>query len=389
MPRLSAPPETEWSLLRAACSDLPADERSARICGLLASQIRWDVLSSLAEHHGVLPLLAQALSRVEDKVPGDAVKTLRQSYQANLHKALFLSREFVRIVDCLSNANIEFLPYKGLTLAETIYGDIALRQSGDIDLLIHVADLNRVVKTVRELSYTPHLRLSENEEDAYLRSGYEYAFDGPAGPNLLEVQWGIQPRFYAVDLDMEAVFRRARVVKVAGVEVQSLSAEDLFLVLALHAAKHAWGKLIWLCDLARISRLPMLDWKWIGEQAQTLGIVRLLRVTLLLAENLISSPAPGSAAQHLPEDLAAASLAKEIEDYIRNEKSFDVESLAYFRLMLRLRERRMDRARFLSRLVFTPGPGEWAVARLPKPLFPLYRVVRITRLAARMVGGRI
>lgn len=389
MPRLSAPPETEWSLLRAACSDLPADERSARICGLLASQIRWDVLFSLAEHHGVLPLLAQALSRVEDKVPGDAVKTLRQSYQANLHKALFLSREFVRIVDCLSNANIEFLPYKGLTLAETIYGDIALRQSGDIDLLIHGADLKRVVKTVRELSYTPHLRLSENEEGAYLRSGYEYAFDGPAGPNLLEVQWGIQPRFYAVDLDMEAVFRRARVVKVAGVEVKSLSAEDLFLVLALHAAKHAWGKLIWLCDLARISRLPMLDWKWISEQAKTLGIVRLLRVTLLLAENLISSPAPGSAAQHLPEDLAAASLAKEIEDYIRNEKSFDVESLAYFRLMLRLRERRIDRARFLSRLVFTPGPGEWAVARLPKPLFPLYRVVRITRLAARMVGGRI
>ena len=47
---------------------------------------------------------------------------------------------------------------------------------------------------------------------------------------------------------------------VAGVEVKLLSAEDLFLLLALHAAKHVWEKLIWICDLARISQLPTLDW---------------------------------------------------------------------------------------------------------------------------------
>jgi hypothetical protein len=62
-----------------------------------------------------------------------------------------------------------------------------------------------------------------------------------------------------------------------------------------------------------------------------------------------------------------------------------VESASYFRLMLRLRERRRDQMRFLTRLIFTPGPGEWAVVRLPEPLFPLYRLVRVTRLAAKLV----
>jgi hypothetical protein len=314
---------------------------------------------------------------------------LKQSYQANLHKALFLSREFVRIVECLSQAGIEFLPYKGLTLAETIYGDIALRQSGDIDLFIHADDLKRVREAVAELGFTPHLVLSADEEKAYLKSGYECAFDAAVGKNLLEVQWAIQPLFYSVDLDMKGLFRRATTVSVAGSKVKSLAPEDLFIVLALHAAKHVWGSLIWLCDLARISSLATLNWKRIGEQAQEMGIVRVLRVTLLLAQNLLGSPFPASAAGYVPEDVAAESLAKEIEGYIASGKAYDVESVAYFKLMLRLRERRVDRMRFVTRLAFTPGPGEWAVAPLPRAFFPLYRIVRVIRLAARMVGGRI
>ena len=51
----------------------------------------------------------------------------------------------------------------------------------------------------------------------------------------------------------------------------------------------------------------------------------------------------------------------------------------------RLRERRRDRMRFLARLTFTPGPGEWETVHLPKSLFPLYRIVRLARLAARCV----
>ena len=386
MPGPSAPLQTEWSLLRAACAELPAEEKTARIRRLLDSQVHWNALLSLAERHGVQPILAQSLWSLGDEVPTEALLTLKQNYQANLHKALFLSSEFVRIVDRLSQASIEFIPYKGLALAETVYGDIALRQSGDIDLLIHATDLKRVREAVEELGYTPHVRLSEDEEEAYLRSGYECAFDGTAGRNLLEVQWAIQPHFYAVDLDVEGLFDRAQTVRVAGLEVKALAAEDLFVVLALHAAKHVWGRLIWLCDLARISNLPALNWKRICDQAHGLGVVRIQRVTLLLAQKLLGSTFPASATENLPQDSAAGTLAEEVESYISNQEIYDVESLAYFRLMLRLRERRIDQVRFVSRFVLTPGPGEWALMRLPKPLAPFYRVVRVARLAARTVG---
>jgi hypothetical protein len=70
------------------------------------------------------------------------------------------------------------------------------------------------------------------------------------------------------------------------------------------------------------------------------------------------------------------------------EEDLDPESMAYFRLMMELRERRRDRFSFWWRLLFTPGAGEWSAVRLPGPLFPLYRVVRLGRLAGRLMRPR-
>jgi hypothetical protein len=390
MSATSATLDAEWSLLLTACSEIPRQEKTDRLRLLLHEPIRWKLLFDLAERHGTQPLLYQALVEVEDAIPREQVSLIEQSYQTNLHKALFLSRELIRIVEHLSALGIEVMPYKGLALAELVYGDIALRQSGDIDLLIHPQDLQRIRNAVRELGYAPHLNLSVAEERAYLQSGYEYAFDGTAGPNLLEVQWAIHPRFYAIDFDMAALFQRAITVTVAGHPMKTPAPEDLILVLSAHAAKHVWGRLVWLCDIARIVNPPTLNWNWIASQAEALGIVRILRVTMLLANRLVGTVTAPAAEANLPGETAAhsqvtLSLVKEIQTHLASESTYNVESLAYFRLMMRLREQPADRRRFLQRLVFTPGPGEWQAVRLPGPLFPLYRLVRLSRLAARLV----
>ena len=389
MPWTSTTLEPEWTLLRTACSEISREEKTDRLRLLSREIVRWEHVFDLANHHGTQLLLYQALVSIKDAdaIPPAAMSALKQLYQTNLHKALFLSRELIRIVDRLSALSIEVMPYKGLAVAEVAYGDIALRQSGDIDLLIHPQDLPRIRDAVRELGYTPHLAFSEAEERAYLKSGYEAAFDGAAGPNLLEVQWAIQPRFYAIEFDMGGLFRRAATVSIAGHSMKTPSSEDLLLVLSAHAAKHVWGRLIWLCDIARIMSLPCLDWSWIGSQARTLGIVRILRVSMFLANQLLGVTIPLAAQANLPKDPEALSLVEEIQPHIASESLYNVESLAYFRLMMRLRERPADRLRFLQRLVFTPGPSEWQAVRLPAPLFPLYRLVRLSRLAARLVRG--
>ena len=374
--------QSEWSLLRAACSQLTSAQDLA---AQLQPSICWKSLFDLADHHGVLPIICQRLSGIAELVPADDMRTLNHSYQTNLHKAMLLSLELIRIYDRLSSSGVEVLAYKGLALAEAIYSDMALRRAGDIDLLIHASDFPRIRDAVRELGYKAHQQIREAQEHAYLKSGYEYVFDGPAGPNLLELQWAIQPRFYAVDFDMDGLFRRAVTISVAGRPMKAPSEEDLFILLSLHAAKHVWGRLIWLCDLARIMNLPNLNWLAIGAQARDLNVVRILRVGMLLANRILAAAIPPAAEAGLPPDDAAEKLADEIHPNVVRDAPFNVESFAYFRLMVRLRERNSDRLRFLTRLIFTPGPGEWDAVRLPPGFSPLYRLVRFSRLTARVL----
>jgi hypothetical protein len=389
MPAASLTLNAEWSVLLAACSTSPGEQKIRHLRGLFDSAVgqgvNWKRLYALANRHGAQPLLYQALLLVADAVPAQEMQSLKQSYHTNLQKALLLSRELVRILDQLSRLGVEVMPYKGPALAEMLYGDITLRQSGDIDLLIHGHDLPQVRKAAAELGYVPHVPLSEDQEQVYLKTGYECAFDGAAGRNLLEVQWAIQPRFYAIDFDMAGIFQRAITVTVAEQRVKTPSYEDLILILSAHAAKHVWERLVWLCDIARLIQLPDLNWNWIGSQSRTLGVCRILRVTMLAANRLLEDPLPEAVGECLPQDSGASEIAGEIVGYILSEADYNVESLAYFRLMMRLRERAIDRQRFLRRLIFTPGPSEWQTVRLPRPLYPLYRLVRLSRLAARLV----
>jgi hypothetical protein len=383
----SATHDHEWSVLLAACSLELVAERNQRLHSLLRRPVHWQSLFDLAQRHGVQQLVYVALAAGSAPIAAEQMPPLQQIHQLNLRKALLLSRELIRIVDHLSALGIETMPYKGLALAEALYGDIALRQSGDIDLLIRRQDFCRVRDAVRDIGFTSHSHLSAAQERAHLKSGYEYSFDGAAGPNLLEVQWAVQPRFYSIDFDMDGIFERAVTVNVAGHAMKTPSPEDLFLVLSAHAAKHVWGRLIWLCDLARIMTLPNLDWEWIASQANELGIARIMGITMVLANRLLGAAIPSAAAQagFKFDDTETAAFGEEIQTHMAGENAYNVESLAYFRLMLRLRERASDRRRFLWRLVFTPGPGEWDAVPLPAPLFPLYRLVRLSRLAARLL----
>jgi hypothetical protein len=379
-----------WNLLLAAasgeCGGLEGDRRAEKIRARLTEIVDWQSLLDLAERHGVSCLLYRSLQRFAGAVPASAGRSLGQYYERNIHKTLFLARELIRILDSLDEMGITALPYKGVVMAEQYYGDMALRQSGDMDLLVRTQDLPRIKRAVTALGYTTRLPVPENAQTAYLAAGYEWTFDSAAGQNLLELQWALQPRYYSVAFDMEGLFARAVSVNLAGRFVKTPSPEDLLLVLSLHAAKHVWGRLVWLCDIARILRLENLDLDWIRRRARELGMARILHVTILLANRLLAAEIPPAMAKAISADRAAQTLVEEIAVSMAAGVEYEGEKISYFRLMMRLRERPRDRWRFATRLAFTPGPGEWALLPLPQPLFPFYRIVRLARLLRRLAA---
>jgi hypothetical protein len=369
----------EFDFLLDCCANSSRIERAERIRDI--RPLDWRRLIDLAEHHGVIPQVYRSLSVLPDVA---LPHSLRQSQERNARHTLWLTRELLRILKRLDSYGIFALPYKGAVLAEILYGNVTLRQFSDLDLLIHSSDLPRIKSAFAELGYQRGIELAPREERDYLKSGYEYTFDSVQGRNLVEVQWRILPRFYSVDFDVEGFFTRAVPFTLGGMTLRTLCAEDLILVLCVHAAKHAWQQLSLLCDIGELARSTQVDWNAVHQQAKHLGIQRMVAVSFFLAHKLLQKPLPHIVQAQLKKDVSIENLASEIIPMLVRGDDYDTESISYFRLMISVRERWRDRVKFLWRLFTTPSVGEWSAIRLPGPLFPLYRVVRVFRLLSRM-----
>jgi putative nucleotidyltransferase-like protein len=341
---------------------------------------------SLVDHHRVVPQVYRALAGLRDSLPEETRVALQSRYQDNARKTLWFTAELVRILRQLESAGIKPIPYKGPLLAQLLYGEVTQRQFGDLDILVPPCDVPRARTALLALGYKSGIELTPRRERDYIDSGYEYSFHGAHGPHLLELQWQILPRFYSVDFDIADFFERADEIRVGSHGMRTLRAPDLLLVLCVHAAKHVWTQLSWLCDIAQLASSPQLDWTAIHDEARRLGIERILCLNLLLANQLLSAALPNSIHQQLRKDKTTTVLANEIRPLIERSQPYDTESIQYFQLMMRLRERRQDRARFVTRLAFTPSLSEWSAIRLPESLSQLYPAVRLARLAKRLAS---
>ncbi len=378
--------DPEFGLLLACCAERSASHAD-QVLDFVPETINWERWLSLVDHHRVVPQAYGALAGIRESLPDKIFRALQSRYRDNACKALWFTGELVRIVSHLESVGIETLPYKGPVLSRALYGEVTQRQFSDLDILVRPADVLRARTALLELGYKCGIDLGPRQQQAYIRNGYEYSFHGTHGSHLLELQWQILPHFYSVDFNMESLFERADKLPVGGHIVRTMAAADLLLVLCAHAAKHLWTQLSWLCDIAQLVASRDLDWGAIHEHAQRLGMQRILFVNLLLAQQLLGAALPQSIRGELLRDQTTRLLADGIHPIIESSQAYDTESIPYFRLMMRLRERRRDQARFIARLAFTPGLSEWSTFQLPESLSPLYRIVRLSRLARRLASS--
>ena len=393
----------EFDLLCACAAVEISPQRAARIAAAITAP-DWNELLRLAEHHGVLPLLARTLKQQKIELPSHIRESLEQANQENIRRNLWFASELARILQHFENKNVRAIPYKGPVLAESVYGDLALRTFSDLDFLISPTDFDSARQALEELGYQPSEAWTAPVEDFWLKKGYERAFDGTAGKYLVELQWAVLPCFFAVDLRNDDLLARSSPSRLndetvpqvrtrtlgailGGAETRPLSPEDSLLVLCLHAAKHLWIRLLWLCDIAESMRVQPIDYALLLTRARELGALRMLGVSFWLAAKLLDADLTPEAQEVLTADREIAMLGGFFAERLACGASYDFESAEYFLLLRKLRERSRDRARYLWRLVWTPGVGDLASVSLPVPLFPLYRLVRLARLSRKLLYG--
>lgn len=366
----------EFELLCACCRG--ADVRE--VVQLLGHPLDWNRLLDLASHHRVLPV---ACGSLQNYVAGGTRTQLSERFTQHQLRVLRFSAELTGILRCFEKYGIVALPFKGPALAQVLYGDPAMREFGDLDLLVRPADVAPARAALRDLGYEPKLRLSPPREREYLRSGYELVFGSGTEKHLIELHWQVLPRFYSISFQTEAILARSIEIQFEGNRIRVPRNEDLILMLCVHAAKHEWSQLGMIRDIAALARFDP-DWGWIEAEARRLGIMKIVLISLLMARNVLRAPVPAvleSSALIPSSEIITAMLVKNL---IRGGQP-DVESLRYFRLMMQLRERQRDRARFAWSLASTPGIEEWKSVALADSLSSLYYLVRVARLSRRLV----
>src|SRR5215469_10198685 len=289
-PPVTFDPEDRLCLLLAR-GKLTSEEQF-RTRELLSSPVNWPRVLEQAYAHGVYPLVYSNLRELGFSGVPNAIRTeLKRAYLANSVRNQPLSQDLARLLSQLSGARIPAIPVKGVSLAESLYGDPASRVSTDIDLFVPPAQLDDAIETIRATGY-PDVFDHSFFRELDLRSGRHYTFrrDYVGCSTDVELHWRlIQHSSYDQDAVAD-LWAEAQPAHCLGVPAHRLSPEWEFLYLAIHAADHGWQGLKWLVDLNHLSTTSPPDWERVKEKAEQLGLERVVRLTHITCSRLLGTP---------------------------------------------------------------------------------------------------
>ena len=368
------------------CVARPALEvaQRERVRLLLRGDLDWGYLKAMAHRHSVIPLVYYHVNALcPEAVPSQVLSQLRHRNDENTRQSLFLTGELLKLMDLLKEQGIQAIPFKGPTLALRAYGDVGLRQFGDLDILVHKGDVFKVKELLAGEGFKPTPELTSTQEAALLRFDCAYNFGNDKNV-LFDVHWNFAAPYFSFEFDVDRLWERIEPMTINGRQVPGLSPEDLLLALCLHGATHFWERLGWIGDVAGlIDRRRDIDWELLLNNATRQGSRRILSLGLSLASDLLGASLPPEVLRTVQKDPVVKTLAEQVQQRLFAQDLPISGILDGALLQLRMRERRRDRLRSSLRLAATPRVYDWMFLPLPDRLFFLYYLLRPLRLAGK------
>jgi hypothetical protein len=364
-------------------------EMSQRITEAAEKAIDWIQFIRLALRHDTLSLVYWNLQRIcPNSVPTGVLEPLRARHEAEAREGRLLANELIGILGFLDSHGIAAVPFKGPALAVRLYGDLSLRGFGDLDILIREPDVARARRLLLDRGYSPE-RVEIGELNQFLRENHELLLYRADGRVRVDLHWRFTSRTACLSGDPERFLEDLETVSLAGEAVRSLRLETYLLVLSMHAAKHQWIQLKFICDIAEILAVRDLDWHFVLQEAGQLGLKRVLGIALLLAQGLLGATVPPILSRDLKIDRAAKALAGQACARLLEEPGERWGLKGGIACQLGIRERFRDRTRiFLRYFLHKLKPNErdrWFLP-IPRSLSVAYYVVRPVRLALEKMG---
>jgi len=325
----------------------------------LRSGPAWAEVLGRAHRHGVVAGLTRALAGREP-VPDDARTLVAGSADAVARRNLALTGTLLRVLDALEQAGLRPLAFKGAALSASAYGDLAVRQYLDNDVLIAREEVGAAEEVLAGLGYRP-IELVPEERRADLlrrRAGRPFSSDDLVGP--VDLHWSFAPWSASIEIPTDDLLARAAEVDLGRRTVWTLAPEDLLIALCVHGNRHRWTRLLWVVDVAAlIGSTPALAWVQVLDRAESWRVVRMLLVGLALAVVVCDAPLPPHILALLGSDRVALRLARGRASALFDEPDDLRQAMPLTWFDLLAREHASDGGRLLARSVFGRSIPEW------------------------------
>jgi len=343
----------------------------------LLEQTDWNLFIELARHHRVFPTLNKKLQDMESTIiPTFVISLFKRDYSRNTFLMLALSGEIEQLAKQMGRMGIRTLFLKGPVIAADLYGDVSLRTSSDLDILIPIEKLDEAEQLLISHGY---------EKDDYIVSvlndwrwrHHHTSFKHPKTGVKVELHWRLNPG-PAREPSFDELWERRQQSSLINHPVYYLGREDLFMFLVTHGARHGWSRLRWILDIKQLVKQSM-NWSVLEQLMEKyhythLAGQALLLIHKLLAESLrqeMKSMTDRRQAQKLANgtlfylermvNLHSIPLPEDVENY---HKRYAIQ-------MLSLRHKWL----YLLSLMH-PFPEDIDTLPLPKPLHILYFPLR-------------
>lgn len=250
-----------------------------------ARGIDWNLFIELALHHRIYPLL---YSKLKNKginfIPDQVIQIVENVCKRNTFQMLYLSGEMEQINQLGNENHIPLLFLKGPVLAKELYGDVSLRTSSDLDILVPIQKLGEMEELLQKSGYVKDEYIETVLNDWKWRH-HHFTYIHPTKEVKVEVHWRLNPG-PGKEPSFGELWERRNTSLLTRNPLYFLGKEDLFLFLVSHGARHGWSRLRWLFDIHQIVKSE-LDWSKIHTLLKKNHYLHIGGQAILLAMQLL------------------------------------------------------------------------------------------------------
>lgn len=333
--------------------------------------------------HGVTAYAEQAM--VEQQWPAAVAHALMETRRADARHALQLAHVLRTLSTACDGEGIALLTMKGVALSVALHGDVSRRGTRDVDVLIDPASLGTVAGVLLDMGAVPDdpwRDWTPRQFAAHATTSHEFGFRTPSGV-CVEVHTRLTTMFIARAPSFDELWRRRRMVSVGGRDVPTLAWPDAAVHLATHGFRHAWERLIWLCDIAHLMARPDVEWR----EVEALSRRRLEHVALtgaiLAAHDVLGAPMPAG----VSAPRRAVRAARDVEARIARG-ALHPTGVTMLADHWRSRDSTVGALSYLWRVATTMTPADCAPGEPWPPTRAARWYRRPTRLVRRYLVGR-